>query len=147
MADAERLFAWRNDPLTRAMSRNPEPIEWVDHLAWLEASIAEPSRDLRIAERNGIPVATFRYDHGAETEFSITMAPEWRCRGRVPLHAIRLALSLTEGCVAYVKRENLACQRLIYACGMRLAIGGPIQRWLYGRAHSISTENCTSSVL
>ena len=32
--DSAVVFAWRNDPLTRAMSRALVPVTWDDHQRW-----------------------------------------------------------------------------------------------------------------
>ncbi len=49
-ADAERVFAWANDPVTRAASFTSAPIPWDTHRAWFAASLANPERHLLIAE-------------------------------------------------------------------------------------------------
>ena len=48
--DAQRLFEWRNDPQTRAQSLQQQPVAWESHLAWLQASLRNPNRQLYIAE-------------------------------------------------------------------------------------------------
>jgi len=76
--DARLLFDWRNDEITRAMSRADSPIEWNAHLSWLGDRLKRPTPHLYIAERDGIPVGTFRLDG---KEISYTVAPEWRGNG------------------------------------------------------------------
>jgi RimJ/RimL family protein N-acetyltransferase len=76
MSDAETLFRWRNDELTRAMFKNSGVVPWPDHLRWLTARLERPG--LFIAEIDGIPVGTFRVD---DDEISYTIAPEHRGKG------------------------------------------------------------------
>jgi RimJ/RimL family protein N-acetyltransferase len=129
MADAPHLFAWRNDALTRAMSRNTEAVRWADHLAWLESSLASSARDLLIIERNDEPVATCRYDYGGYDEWSWTIAPEMRGKG-LSLKIAKLGLSVAQRPVlGFVKRENLATLRLIAAAGFVKLADGPIEVW------------------
>lgn len=78
IADAKRLFDWRNDPLTRAMSRNNEPIAWDQHLAWLTTRLGRPEPKLFIAMVGDHEVGTFRID---EDEISYTIAPDSRGYG------------------------------------------------------------------
>lgn len=78
MKDAETLFAWRNDPLTRSMSVNTGPVEWEGHLRWLERRLSYSDPGLYIAEIDGDPVGTIRID---VDEISYTVAPEHRGRG------------------------------------------------------------------
>lgn len=77
--DARILFMWRNDDLTRSMSINSAPVEWMDHLRWLKARLVLPVQSLFIVEKDGVPVGTYRIDGG--TEISYTVAPEVRGRG------------------------------------------------------------------
>lgn len=77
MDDAPRLFDWRNDPITVAMSNTPEPVEWAGHLAWLERRLARTEPHIYIAMVGGYPVGVVRLDDG---EVSYTIAPE--CRGQ-----------------------------------------------------------------
>lgn len=130
MADARILFDWRNDPGTRAMSRNSDPVEWEPHRVWLERTLAGTARRLLIVERDGEPIATVRFDYGEETELNITIAPEHRCRG-ISLKVAKLALAQESECVGYIKAENTSCQRLMRAAGMTLAAAGEMQRWEY----------------
>jgi len=76
--DARMLFDWRNDELTRAMSRSSEPIAWETHLCWLGERLKHSSPHLYIAEKANLPVGTFRLDG---KEISYTVAPEWRGKG------------------------------------------------------------------
>lgn len=76
LEDAQLLLRWRNDPLTRAMSRNADQVSLSRHLAWLCDRLTRPH--FYIAERNRIPVGTFRIDGN---EVSYTIAPEHRRRG------------------------------------------------------------------
>lgn len=82
-ADADRLLAWRNDPDTRAMSRNRAEVSREAHVVWLADARVHPTRKLFVAERDGAPVGQVRLDdegHGA-FELSFTVAPEARGGG------------------------------------------------------------------
>ena len=80
LADAADVLAWRNDPVTRAMSRNGDAVGEAEHLAWFARAIADPSRILLIGEDAGAKVGMVRIDRGAESEVSINVNPA--CRGR-----------------------------------------------------------------
>jgi spore coat polysaccharide biosynthesis predicted glycosyltransferase SpsG/GNAT superfamily N-acetyltransferase len=80
--DAGRLLAWRNDPDTRAVSREQHEVKPEEHAAWLARTLTDARRTLLIAEADDGPCATVRFDRsGAEAEISITVAPEQRGRG------------------------------------------------------------------
>jgi len=82
LADAALLHAWRNDAETRANSHNRDAVAWDDHLAWLAAVLADPARELLIAEQDGTAVGTVRLDReGDDTLLSWTVAPARRGRG------------------------------------------------------------------
>ena len=81
-ADAELLFTWRNDPLTRQMSRGAEPVAWNDHLAWLERLLVDHDRLQLVAEHGGVPVGAIRFDRdGRQATVSLVVAPAARGRG------------------------------------------------------------------
>ena len=60
--DAERLLAWRNDPVTRAASVEPGEVTAEAHRAWLAESLASRDRLLLVVEAAATPVATVRWD-------------------------------------------------------------------------------------
>lgn len=131
MADARHLFEWRNDPLTRAMSRCGDPVSWAEHCIWLGRTIEDPRRRLLVIEVDGERAAVARFDDdGVEVEFSLTIAPEWRHRG-VSLPIAQLAIAQVPTCHGFIKPENIACQRLMSAIGMYLAEDGEMQHWRY----------------
>lgn len=128
LADAALLFAWRNDPQTRAMCLSTDAVAWPDHLAWLERVIADPARELSIHETNGVPCGTTRLDWDGDTaEFSITVAPEFR--GRFVVKTM-FEQGLPEApTIASIRADNRVCQRLVRWFGFTLEMDGPVQHW------------------
>lgn len=122
MADAKPLWEWRNDPVTRAMFRDSEPVPWDQHLTWLTGVLADPERLLLIAESDGTPCATVRFDDQGNNvaEVSVTVAPEFRGRG-VGTEALRqataLALQRWRIVLAHVKGENVASRKAFAGAG------------------------------
>lgn len=115
MDDARRLFDWHNDPATRAASVNRDPVAWEDHLAWLEASLANPLREILIAE-DGVPLGTVRLDKDVRTELSITLAPAARGHGlAAPL--IALASQGIGPVVARIRPDNAASRKAFLKAG------------------------------
>ena len=129
MADASLLFQWRNDPLTRQMSRETDVIPWDTHLVWLARSLADPSRILYVGEVDGGGIGTIRLDcTGDETEISITMAPQAR---RSYLVMSFLRRTLPEGrVIGWIKRENRGAQRLATLSGFHRERDGSLQLWV-----------------
>ncbi|MEO8557237.1 MAG: bifunctional UDP-2,4-diacetamido-2,4,6-trideoxy-beta-L-altropyranose hydrolase/GNAT family N-acetyltransferase [Actinomycetota bacterium] len=101
--DAQLLWQWRNDPVTRASSRNSEPVPWPEHLAWVVSSLTREDRLLLVLEDETGPAGTVRWDLGQDSgqegdrewEVSITVAPERRGHSlsRPILRAAEVALS------------------------------------------------------
>lgn len=89
MDDAKRLFDWRNDPDTRAVSLSSDELVWEEHLVWLERSLARTDRLLFIGEavRTDEPIGVVRFDAAEDGmgdgawEVGITVAPAFRGRG------------------------------------------------------------------
>lgn len=124
--DSEMLWLWRNDPVTRAVSREPAPIAWHDHARWFEASLAEARRHLWMAEHGGVPVGIVRFDESTDDsgtfEVSINVRPDARGGGigRAILRAACAQFLERPGCsriVAAISANNLASQRLFESCG------------------------------
>ncbi|MFJ4107275.1 GNAT family N-acetyltransferase [Oerskovia enterophila] len=116
-ADAAVLLRWRNDPVTRTVSRTTDRVRWSDHVAWLERVLASPERLLLVAESDGRRVGTVRFDalDGGCWEVSITLAPEVRGRGLAArvLEAAESAFSALRGqhdIVATILPENRSSQ-------------------------------------
>jgi RimJ/RimL family protein N-acetyltransferase len=77
VSDARRLFEWRNDHLTREMSRSTELVGWDEHFQWLKDRLARNKPDLYIAQIGDGPIGSFRIDGD---RISYVIAPD--CRGR-----------------------------------------------------------------
>lgn len=118
--DARDVWIWRNDPLTRAMSRSTDAVTWEGHAVWFENALANPEITLLIGEVEGEKVGMVRFDHGPETEVSINVNPA--CRGRgYGLALLRQGVALAGGEVfAEIRDENLASRRMFERAGFRL---------------------------
>jgi RimJ/RimL family protein N-acetyltransferase len=83
--DVDLVYAWANDPASRAASFHSGQIEYADHVAWFEAQLTRPDRNVFIAEHLGRPVAVVRLDRASEREdrcvISLNVAPEARGQG------------------------------------------------------------------
>jgi spore coat polysaccharide biosynthesis predicted glycosyltransferase SpsG/RimJ/RimL family protein N-acetyltransferase len=132
--DAALLLGWRNDSVTREVSRSSELVTWDEHLAWLSASLRREDRMLLVAEEGGDgprrPVGTVRWDRDdgttAHWEVSITVAPERRGEGmaRPLLHAGERYLLSSQPAtdeettfVAVVHEDNTPSAKLFAASG------------------------------
>jgi RimJ/RimL family protein N-acetyltransferase len=81
-ADAPLLREWRNEPATRAASRNTGEVGEAEHVAWLESAMADPDWRLFVAERDERPVGQVRFYRSGDTwEISVSLAPELRGGG------------------------------------------------------------------
>lgn len=129
MADAMKLFEWRNLPAVRAMCRSPEEVAWADHLGWLERSLVNPSRRIFMCDLDGVSVATFRYDYGDAAELSWNVAP-----GIAGLD-VRRRMAEFAGAhhhgamVAYVRPSNFVTQRLLTQIGFQKVAAGEFDEW------------------
>jgi hypothetical protein len=62
MTDTSLLLGWRNDPQTKANSRNTERVRLAEHQQWLAQTLQNLDRQLYIAEVDGTPLGTVRAD-------------------------------------------------------------------------------------
>lgn len=81
--DARRIFDWANDPITRSVSFQQDPIPWETHLAWFEKKLHQPTCSIFIAEdAEGIPFGMVRFDSAEHVAtLSVNLAPSHRSRG------------------------------------------------------------------
>lgn len=120
--DAQILFLWANDPLTRLSSFNSDPILWDKHVIWLKNSIKNVNRTIYIVSFDGIPVGTVRFDRCEETIIGITVSPEYRGKG-LGVKMIQSACEKylrernDEKITAYIKNENVASIKAFQKAG------------------------------
>jgi len=131
-ADAETLFLWRNDPATRAMCINSDPIAWPGHLDWLGKALANPDRILLIGELDGEPIGTVRLDQeNGVSKASWTIAPQARGKGLgAALLTAALAHATTPMVIATIRRDNVASKRIAEKAGFAFVrADGEMERW------------------
>lgn len=129
-ADAHDLWRWRNDPVARAASRNPDPVAFADHKAWFARALADPARTILIGEIDGAAIGMVRLDESSDhAEISIALDPEHRGLG-LGARLLKYVLAHKQASLftATVRADNIASQRLFAGAGFRqVAANGP---WL-----------------
>lgn len=97
--DSRRLFDWRNDPVTRAMSLTTDPVPWEVHTLWFATVMNSRNRPIFIGERDGVAIGMVRFDiSGDLAEISVALAPE--ARGQ------RLATPLLRAAIAALHAQR-----------------------------------------
>ncbi len=123
-ADATAIFAWRNHPDTRRYAFDPIEIDWKTHERWFTTVLANPNRELLIAELDGCPVGVLRYDIEAERGVvSIYLVPDQAGQGwGLPVllageRWLRESRPDVRICEAEVDASNLASSEIFQAAG------------------------------
>ena len=123
--DAEYLFKWRNDPHTIAMSLNSMPVNWNEHIEWLQRALNDEKKLLILCYlENSAPVGLVRFDvYHHYAEVSINLNPHWRGKG-VSKECLTAALKRFQRefrkptqIIARIKIDNKASQRLFIGAG------------------------------
>ena len=117
MNDWARLLEWRNDPTTRQMFVNTDPVSLEDHLAWLTGLIQEGIPPF-IITLWGEPVGTCRVDK--EGGVSIAIDARRRQHGTAAAALGRLVDTCAGPLTALIKKENYASLRLFSNAGFKL---------------------------
>ena len=121
--DARLIFDWRNDPATRAVSRDTGELSWPDHAAWFERRLDKTGAPWWIGEAGGRPIGFVRLDPagGDAMEVSIALAPEARGQGLgAPLLDAGLAAAGENGIrgvTAVIRPDNTPSRRIFARCG------------------------------
>jgi spore coat polysaccharide biosynthesis predicted glycosyltransferase SpsG len=121
--DAEVLFDWRNDRVTRASSRTTGVLNWADHVLWFNHAITSEDLQLYVVEVGDEKIGTVRWDHrgGTDWEVSMTIAPASRGKGwgRAVLAAGERAFVATRPArlTAAINASNVASLRLFSGAG------------------------------
>lgn len=119
--DAQRLFEWRNDPVTRANSHNTAPILYVDHLRWLDWNLKDPFVRIFIGMVNGIEIGTVRVEEENTGKLlSWTVAPDHRGNG-YGLSLVKAVVAITQGKLkAEIRTDNAPSRHIAVDAGMTL---------------------------
>ena len=124
-ADSDDLFLWRNDPVTRAMSRNHEVVTPEQHRRWFSKSLADPVRILFMGMLGPRKIGLVRFDRvGDGWEVGINLNPAERGQG-LGATLLRLgtehfwAINPGQRLTAEVRLDNAASRKIFEACGFR----------------------------
>lgn len=127
--DAEDIFEWRNNELTRAMSLNSVEIIWEDHKFWYENAINSPNEIILIGDSNkqSIGVVRFTRSQPERVLVSINLNPNFRGMGlgKLLLGESVKWLEREHGEIkkifAEIKTENLVSIAMFKSCGFKFA--------------------------
>jgi RimJ/RimL family protein N-acetyltransferase len=120
MEDAELLFDWRNDPATRAASRETAPLVFAKHLGWLRRCLRDDGCKLFVVHSDSKPVGTVRAERGpAGWRISWTVAPAYRGMGYGSAMVQALVRMLAGRVHAEIRKGNDRSTRIAESAGMR----------------------------
>lgn len=122
MSDAQILWLWRNDPVTRQNSVNQDLVSLDNHLQWFEKSLASKEREIWIAYLGSDPIGTVRTDvKGSEIELSWTLAPNWRGRGLGRQMLVNFVKGKDKNFIARIRKDNSASIKIAERAGFKIA--------------------------
>jgi perosamine synthetase len=128
--DADRLFAWRNEPWVVSQGASQRTVTRAEHDAWFARTLEQSVRELFLVEIDGEPVGMVRYDFtgAAEAAISLYLLPPHPGHGHgtkvVQATAPQILLERRIArLVARVRDDNAASLRFFGKLGFR-DIGG-----------------------
>ncbi len=121
-ADAETVLRWRNDPLTRAMSRTPDAVGPEAHALFWRRVLADPELKFLIGEVDGRPFGVSAFEKvDGEWEASLHIDPARRGSGlAAPLLRAGMNAAFAGPAPllrAEIKEDNTASRRVFEAVG------------------------------
>ncbi len=108
--DAQEIFTWRNDEISRRMSHSMNTVEWASHLKWYLSSLNNPNTCLLVCylskKNEKVGVVRFTIKNSVALT-SINIAPVMRGKG---LATICLNNSISFFKKKYVEIANLEAE-------------------------------------
>ena len=128
MADSADVFLWRNDAVTREMSRNTALIPEDEHQQWFRESLERDDRAFFIGETEGEKIGMVRFDRrdGDDWEVNINLNPALRGR-KLSLGLLKAAIGEFRGqrnpgrILATIRTVNVPSQKIFSQAGFQLA--------------------------
>jgi RimJ/RimL family protein N-acetyltransferase len=128
IADAQLLFGWANDVGTRKSSFNSDPIEWNDHLAWLNNKLSDLSCTMFIFLQNNKAVGLVRIETDENSVISVTVAPDQRGKGlgteMLKMSCYRFWQQSDRPVLVYIKEDNMVSLRAAEKAGFKYLRNG-----------------------
>ena len=129
LEDSNDIWLWRNDPVSRAMFINQNPVPWDCHHSWVTNALADSTRILLIAEsqKKGEKIGVCRFDittPGQTAEVAINLNPAFRGQGLAPTILTQaidyfIKISGLHDLRAVIKAENIASIRSFKKAGFQ----------------------------
>ena len=129
--DCDILLQWRNDPVTRSMSRNQDEVSADQHRRWFAQALDNPDMILLMGIKDGQRIGLIRFDQQEDRwETSINLNPAERGKG-LGKTLLRQGMEHfwsvypMQRLSAWVRAENLVSRKIFEACGFKLIASGP----------------------
>jgi len=126
-SDADLLWRWANDPVTRRNAFDESPIPFDTHVDWVTRRLASPSTRWWIFSDDGGPFGQVRFDVDGDTAIvDISVAPERRGHGRgreiltQAAQALRAERGRSVRVRAQVLTHNERSRAMFEACGFEV---------------------------
>ncbi len=109
--DSSDIFTWRNDELSRKMSRDSNEVSWQQHETWYQQKMMDKNSLLLICEdattevKIGVVRFDFADDNNEEAEISINLSSMARGQGYAKI--------CLQSAIAYMVPHYPQCQKII----------------------------------
>ncbi len=83
-SDCKELYEWRNDPVTKSMSKESDNFNYQTHIDWFKKSILDPNIIFFMGECKDGNIGVCRFDFDLlsnDSQISININPDFRGRG------------------------------------------------------------------
>ena len=130
--DCELYFVWANDESVREQSFDSRPIVWANHCVWFDRMLSDPT----------VKMSVLMFDDNAVGQIRLTQIDGWwnisysiDARYRQQGFGQRIVELGVDGmgrCVAEVKAENVASNRVFASLGFEQFCLGEVVTWRQG---------------
>jgi RimJ/RimL family protein N-acetyltransferase len=140
--DAQMLFDWRNDELTRSASLSSSPLTMESHLVWLQRVFLDPNREIYISFFDKKAIGTIRRDlKGSLWVLSWTVNPQFRGMGYGKKMLLEFVEKFPANYVAEVKADNVISKKMAESAGFILkSESSGLQLWVRSSDNKFETR-------
>lgn len=128
LKDSEDLYQWRNHPIVRKGSFQPDPFSREEHDQWLRKKYADPNTTIYMAYHEGQKIGAIRFEDMPDAaRVNVMLNPDFIGKGfgvRLIESGTKKFMDEQKPCkpiIAEIKRDNEASRKAFEQAGFKMS--------------------------